>query len=152
MKKIYLAGFDVFYDDAIERGIKMKNICSQYGFVGLYPLDNKADTAKDIFNADVDQIDQCDIVVANLNDFRGTDMDSGTAFELGYGYAKHKKLFGYMSNTDSLVKELGIVDKNGFNVENFGLPINLMIGVPVTIVKGNLEDCIKHVSNSKMKY
>lgn len=147
MKKIYIAGFDVFYDNALERGKLMKNICNKYEFEGLYPFDNEAYTIADIFNGDISQIDNCDIIVANLNDFRGTDIDSGTAFELGYGYAKGKKLFGYMYNINSLIKKIGKKDKDGFNVEDFNLPVNLMIGVPVTIVKGNFEDCVKYISN-----
>ena len=41
MKKIYLAGFDVFRKDAVERGIILKNLCEKYGYEGLYPLDNE---------------------------------------------------------------------------------------------------------------
>ena len=40
MKKIYLAGFDVFAPDARQRGAKMKMMCAEKGFAGLYPFDN----------------------------------------------------------------------------------------------------------------
>lgn len=36
-KGIYIAGFDVFKDDAIQIGEKYKNICKNYGFKGYYP-------------------------------------------------------------------------------------------------------------------
>ena len=45
MKKIYLAGFDVFAPDAVQRGAQMKLQCAQNGLIGLYPLDNEADGA-----------------------------------------------------------------------------------------------------------
>lgn len=39
------------------------------------------------YASDVSAIDDCDVVVA-LSDFDGADADSGTAWELGYAYAK----------------------------------------------------------------
>jgi len=44
-----------------------------------------------IFENDKGAIDACDIVVANLN---GITTDDGTAWELGYAYAKGKYLIG----------------------------------------------------------
>ena len=41
MKKIYLAGPDVFRVNAIEHGNTIKAICRTYGFDPLYPLDNE---------------------------------------------------------------------------------------------------------------
>ncbi len=37
-------------------------------------------------------IDRCDWIVANLD---GVDVDSGTAAEIGYGFARGKRIFGY---------------------------------------------------------
>lgn len=37
-------------------------------------------------------IDECDAIVAVLD---GTDVDSGTAAEIGYGFAKGKPILGY---------------------------------------------------------
>ena len=37
-------------------------------------------------------IDECDVIFAVLD---GTDVDSGTAAEIGYGFAKHKPILGY---------------------------------------------------------
>ena len=44
-----------------------------------------------IFAEDVAAIDRCDIVIANLN---GITSDDGTAWELGYAFAKGKHLVG----------------------------------------------------------
>ena len=79
MKKIYLAGFDVFAPDAVQRGAKMKMMCAEKGFVGLYPFDNEADAAQEIFAGNCGLIDGADIVIANLNPFRGAEPDSGTS-------------------------------------------------------------------------
>jgi nucleoside 2-deoxyribosyltransferase len=46
---------------------------------------------RQIFENDRSAIDGCDVVVANLN---GVITDDGTAWELGYAYAKGKYLIG----------------------------------------------------------
>lgn len=141
--KIYIAGFDVFSDNSLEIGNNNKKICEKYNLIGLYPMDNVCTDVKDIFNGNIKLIDEADIVVANLNNFRGLTMDDGTAFEIGYAYAKDKKVYGYMDDTRSMIDKIGIKDKEGFNVENFNRPINLMISESTHIVEGNFEDCIK---------
>lgn len=152
MKKIYIAGFDVFYEDAFERGRRLKDICEKYGFKGFYPLDNECDNAAEIFKGNLKLIDESDIICANLNDFRGEDADSGTAFEIGYGYAKGKKLYGYKDNGLSLREVIGVKDKKGFLVEDFGLSVNLMIGECCEIIEGDFEDCIKKVKKDFEEY
>ena len=52
-------------------------------------------TRKAIFELDVTQVNSARIVVAFLD---GQDVDSGTCIELGYAYAKGKKLFGLLTD------------------------------------------------------
>lgn len=146
MKKVYLAGFDVFYPDAIQRGAVMKRICAENGFIGLYPLDHEADNATDIFHGNLSLIDQCDLLIANLNPFRGKEPDSGTCFEVGYAYARGKKVFGYLSDGRTMREKFGEQDDDGFTVEDFGLTVNLMLGCSVTIVAGEFADCLRAVA------
>lgn len=40
MKKIYLAGPDVFEKDALAQGEVLKKLCNDFGFEGVFPLDN----------------------------------------------------------------------------------------------------------------
>ncbi len=137
MKKIYLAGFDVFAPDAVQRGAKMKLMCAEKGFVGLYPLDNEADNAADIFTGNCALIDEADLVLANLAPFRGAEPDSGTCFEVGYAFAKGKTVYGYVSDARTLREKLGEKDENGFAVEDFGLPLNLMLCGAAQIIAGD---------------
>lgn len=137
MKKIYLAGFDVFAPDAVQRGAKMKMMCAEKGFIGLYPFDNEADTAQAIFAGNCGLIDSTDIVIANLNAFRGAEPDSGTCFEVGYAFAKGKTVYGYLSDARTMCEKLGAQDENGFSVEDFGLPVNLMLAKGARIVEGD---------------
>ena len=149
MKKLYLAGFDVFAPDAVERGAAMQALCAQYGFEGLYPLDNEADGAAAIYAADLSQLRQADAVVANLNPFRGLEPDSGTCFELGYAAALGKELYAYRADGRTQREVQGEADADGFTVEDFGMPVNLMLGCSVHLVVGNLEDCLRKISKNK---
>ncbi len=159
MKQIYIAGFDVFKKDSIQIGEYYVQLCEKYGYLGLYPLDNKVDftqakqkIAQDIFVANKKMIDQCDIVIANLNAFRGKEVDTGTAWECGYAFGLGKKVYGYMDNTndyittfDKTYKEDGFTyDSDDMSIEDFGYPINLMISCSVDkIVQGSFEDVLK---------
>lgn len=163
--KIYIAGPDVFEKDAKQIGINLKNICTKYGFEGLYPLDNeiefttKKETAKVIYEANINLIKQADIIIANLNDFRGKEADSGTVWECGYASALGKTVYAYMNNTNTYInrfqenekhldKEVDVyVDNMDKIIEDFDLPINLMLGCSIKqIIQGNFEDVIKYIS------
>ncbi len=126
----------------------MKQLCTQYGFVGLYPLDNEADNAEQIFRGNLALVEAADMVMANLNPFRGSEPDSGTAFEIGYACAKGKKIYAYVQDARTMQERLGTQDENGFLVENFGMTVNLMLGCAAQIVKGNLEDCLQQAQHA----
>jgi nucleoside 2-deoxyribosyltransferase len=146
-KKIYIAGPDVFAPDAVIVGARNKAICENYGFIGLYPLDNEASTSREIFQGNRALIEESDYVVANLDFFRGQCMDDGTAWEIGYADALGKVIFGYMADTRSLLSKIGEKDKFGNYVEDFGHPINLMIFESCTgIFQGDFESCIKAIA------
>ena len=163
MKKIYIAGFDVFEPNSIEIGKKYVQLCKKYGFEGLYPLDNVVDfnqekrkIAQDIYKANVNLINQCDIVIANINSFRGKEADSGTIWECGFATALGKKVYGYMKNElnyiDTFSKdEIKIIDNTKVDLDNrviedFDYSINLMIACSVeNIIFGEFEDCLKEI-------
>ena len=149
MKKIYLAGFDVFAPDAVQRGARMKMMCAERGFIGLYPFDNEADTASDIFAGNCALIDQADIVIANLNPFRGDEPDSGTCFEVGYAFAKGKTVYAYLSDGRTMREKLGEADRDGFAVENFGKPLNLMLAGAATVVEGGFSQALARCADEQ---
>jgi nucleoside 2-deoxyribosyltransferase len=136
--RIYLAGFDVFRTDAVEHGRYLKSLCEAHGLEGLYPFDNDvphADTpqltAKLICDANIAMIRRCDAVLANLNLFRGYEPDSGTAFEVGMAVALGKPVWVYFESNGALLEivphDSQGLDEWGFQVEDFGLPRNLML-------------------------
>ncbi len=163
-KKIYLAGFDVFYPDALEVLGKKKELCEAYGFSGLAPLDNEVDFSqpkekirKDIYAANIALINESDILCVNLNAFRHGEPDSGTVFEIGYGVGLGKEVYVYLDSNESMLEktrknDAGCVckegvwyDGNGLVIEDFDGMFNLMITESTTIVKGTLKDVLEKI-------
>jgi nucleoside 2-deoxyribosyltransferase len=142
---IYLAGFDVFRPDAIAHGERLKALCAQAGHRGLYPLDNALPAgltgpaaARWIYESNCALIRQAHAVLANLNNFRGAEPDSGTAFEVGYATALGKLVVGYLDDARPLRAQLGAKhDTQGLEVEDFGLARNLMLACGATLVQGD---------------
>ena len=162
MKKIYIAGPDVFEKNSIQIGKKLVQLCAEYGYEGLYPLDNVVDfsqekqkIAQDIFQANVAMIQEADIVIANLNQFRGKEADSGTVWECGFAYGLGKKVYGYMDKKQDYIESFakdekfatsdGFVDKNGLFIEDFAYPINLMLACSMKIVEGDFATLLQEL-------
>ncbi|KAF1054595.1 MAG: hypothetical protein GAK43_00786 [Stenotrophomonas maltophilia] len=162
MLKIYLAGPDVFRPDAADHGARLKALCQEYGFQGLFPLDHELPAhltdpqhqAIWIYRANLKLIDEADCVLANLASFRGSEPDSGTCFEIGYAAAQGKPLYGYMPDASSYAERmqrkypewLGPApdrDRDGNSLEAFGLPLNLMLAVPTQIVAGGPREALE---------
>lgn len=136
--QVYLAGFDVFRKDAIEHGQYLKGLCSKEALVGMYPFDNEVDQAlapaqmaAQISSMNMDMIKRADAVLANLNCFRGLEPDSGTVFEVGMAIAMGKPVWVYFDGPETLrdlvPHDADGFDAEGFMVENFSLPMNLML-------------------------
>jgi len=146
--KIYLAGPDVFRVDAKEHLEKLKVLCAKYGYSAISPFDNESTSSEDIFYANTKLIDKCDILIANIEPFRGPNVDDGTAFEIGYAYAKDKRIYGYTPTKETtlynLTKSYG-AGKQFPIVEQFDLPRNLMIVHAIEYTGGTIETSFEEV-------
>lgn len=97
---------------------------------------------------------RADAVVANLEAFRGAEVDSGTAFEVGFAIARGIPVVGYLLSNETVADRVerylgplsslnGVLrDSEGNVVENFGHPVNLMLAESCSIVTGTLEDAL----------
>ena len=155
MKKIYLAGPDVFEKEALTIGKSLKALCSEFGFEGLFPLDNILEAedpktlAKEIRQANIELIQLADIVMANLNPFRGLEPDSGTVYEVGFAEALGKPVFGYAKDLRTM-KERIVESQNldhtdlycqeGMLIEDFELSHNLML--THTLIATDAKTCL----------
>jgi nucleoside 2-deoxyribosyltransferase len=161
-KRVYLAGPDVFLPEAVEVGQALKALCASAGLEGLYPLDNDAPTFNDphriaqwIAQANIALIHQADYVVANLNNFRGLEPDSGTCFEVGMAIALGKPVFIYLSDhrpmVDKVPHDMNNLDDQGNHVENFDLPINLMLACTAQGIYKDAKSAIQAAGAFAMK-
>lgn len=153
--KLYIAGPDVFRPDAAQWAEDARALCRQAGHEALIPLDGVETTAAGIYHANIDQIRAADAVLANLNPFRGCEPDSGTCVEVGFALALGKPVLGYIASMETTMERVWRlqgtgsvkggsrpVDRDGLHIENFGLPLNLMLAVPVRIVAGGLAEAL----------
>ncbi|MBR2672705.1 MAG: nucleoside 2-deoxyribosyltransferase [Oscillospiraceae bacterium] len=151
--------------DAKEKYAEKKAILEKYGFVGIAPTDDAPgvenietddpyEKAYNIFDRYQQHVRNCDIILSDLNDYRGGyEPASDVAFEAGMAFELGKKMYGYMDNIGPMVdripnggEENGFRDFNGMNVENFNAPINLMFGASVKLLDGSFEDIVRKMA------
>ena len=152
--KFYLAGPEVYFPDAIGIGREKKRICAAAGAEGLFPLDfelsleerAKQDIAHRIFASNEEMMRRSDCAIANLTPFRGPNVDDGTAYEIGAMVAQRKPVFGYANVTGDVRERIAeffgrpvetdwetgrLRDPEHCFVEDFGLPVNLMLACAI---------------------
>lgn len=158
-KRVYIAGPDVFFPDIAARAAAQKALCADLGLEALHPVDQPSLTARHIYENNVALIRSADAVVANLDPFRGAEVDSGTAFEVGFAVALGKPVIGYTTMRQRQMERVAAIvgplrqdaggatlrDRDGCLVENFDLPVNLMLGVPVPIVVSSFTDALREL-------
>ncbi len=167
--KVYLAGPDVFVSDPKAHGEALKAKCAAVGLEGVFPLDagldlsglSKKDSAHKIYQANLAQIAACDAVLANMTPFRGVHMDTGTAFEMGYGAALGKRVVGYTADAslylDRVKTNLHIIedvggqawDADGLLVEDFDLPDNLMMACAVEATFSSVDEALDYLQEAE---
>lgn len=161
--KVYLSGPDFNHPQAEQILNDKKMICERYGLEGVAINDAKIDTSPiarrkldlpiyrlkqlnpgiTIYYAVVELIASCDVLIANMDPFRGPSMDVGAAFEMGYMTAAGKPIVGYSSNRQSYSDRVAslyelmdqpVVERNGraytsdgWTVESFALPDSHMV-------------------------
>ena len=150
---IYLAGPERYNQDAEAEYAERKRLCREYGFDAVTPLDpargEPEDAGENLYQRAAGQfyrlqrhVRDCDMILANLNDFRGFEPSTDVSFECGMGFQLGKKLFGYMNDTRIMKERVPNYgsqreyrDECGRNAENFDYPINLMFSSSMPIFK-----------------
>lgn len=163
MPVVYLAGPERYDADAAEKYAAMKELCAKNGFYAIVPTDEvpgiPAAATDDIytnayltFMRQQQHVRDCDIILANLNDFHGWEPDSDTSFECGMAFQLGKKMFSYMESTEKMINRVpnfGIEaeyrDHCGCNAENFDYPINLMFSGSMPVFEGDFESALNQM-------
>jgi nucleoside 2-deoxyribosyltransferase len=115
-------------------------LLAAHGLQALIPIDGGAVTAGGIYRANLAMIASADAVLANFNAFRGDEPDSGTCFEAGYAVAQGKMVVGYLADGRPLKDKVSNAD--GAFVEDFALPLNLMLALSCRLVVGDLAAAV----------
>ncbi len=90
--KIYLSG-PLFSQGEIAWGKRVKAFL-QETFVNaeiIWPHEIASDVAEQIFQANLEAMNDCDLMVAILD---GSQVDDGTAWEVGYFFSQGKRIVG----------------------------------------------------------
>ncbi len=90
--KIYLSG-PLFSRAEIEWGRRVKAFLEERleGIEILWPHEIPAGSAEQIFRANLQAMNQCDLMVAMLD---GPQVDDGTAWEIGYFFSSGRTVLG----------------------------------------------------------
>lgn len=106
MIKAYIAG-PLLTEENQKKLEQIDKICKELGIntflphrdVGVYQT---GQDSKPFFKADKEPLDSCDIIIAVL-DWKG--IGSGTAWEIGYAYAKNIPIIGLVEDKSSLTRQ-----------------------------------------------
>jgi nucleoside 2-deoxyribosyltransferase len=150
IKRVYLAGPEVFLVNAREIGARKRAICERHGIVGVFPADEE-----DVFDPALPRSERglaisramervmqgCDAMIVNLTPFRGPSADVGSAYEMGFMRALGRSIFAYSNDDRPFLDRVtgycgGVVlvrptgeheDPDGMAIEPFDLHDNLML-------------------------
>lgn len=162
--RAYLAGPARYDADGRQRYAKMKELCARHHIEAITPLDEAPGVATveaadpyvrayNTFDRWQQHVRNCDLIIADLNDFHGWEPNSDTAFECGMAFQLGKKLYGYMNDTTIMKERIpnyGAAQKYkdiyDWDVENFNYPINLMFASSMKIGEGDFAAILPEVA------
>jgi len=106
MKAIYLAA-PLFSEAEREYNKKLRDAVRKLGFSVFLPQEDSNNLGvhgrqRQIYEKNLKAIDASDIIIAVLD---GSDIDSGTAWEVGYACARNKKVIGLRTDFRTLGAE-----------------------------------------------
>lgn len=148
-KTVYLAGPDVFLPDARAVLEEKKKQLELMGYNVFTPIDDETGqswAAWAFCGWNERRIKASDIIVADVQPFRGTEPDSGTVFEIGYAVALSKRVITYNNPKLTYATRCHDYDQcfgSKFNPEQFSLKQNLMISCSVSEEVGSWEECLE---------
>ena len=155
--RVYLAGPSVFRPNAKAHLASLASLCERHGLTALLPTDDcagatDAPLARRIYESNTQMLRSADGVLADLQEWRGHEPDSGTAFEVGIAAALELPIVGYGAPVDCYadrVSKTRMCERDALGmlrecdgqmaVEDFGMPLNLMLGCSAVLVTSEEE-------------
>jgi nucleoside 2-deoxyribosyltransferase len=104
---VYLAGPDVFFPEVAEHAAGLKAALAARGMIGLFPFDSALEPAQfpdrktfglAIGRGNEGLMRRADIIMANIQPWRGVEADDGTSYEIGFMAALGKLIVLYTND------------------------------------------------------
>jgi nucleoside 2-deoxyribosyltransferase len=156
---IYTAGPEVFNMRRSDQA-DLESWGSRHGFRILHPRRHSHLPVGEIYHGCVNDANTCDVIILDLNDFRGKCADDGTCVELGLARRSGAILLGYKEKQEDPIARHGParteggmpVDENGYFIETTG-DRNVMIAASLDGMfygprEQVLEDIALYVKNN----
>ena len=158
---------DIFRENSEEYLQEMIKLCERYGFdaytsqtfyKGYFGKSQSKQHERYVVENTFSLIDEIDIVIANIQPFRGACIDDNTAIQIGYALFKNKLIYGYRKSLIFLHKTIvaldGNVDSTFPIVEEFdGQIAASMLEISIEKSGGKmlktLEECLIDIANDK---
>ena len=153
--RIYLAGPEVFFENPQAEADMKKRFLAELDHEGCFPLDNEiaieassapSEVGLRIGRANVDLMNACDAIIANLSPWHGPSADVGTVAEIIYMGTLGKPVAAYSTGHPDFLARVEdqyrathpgvdfvraddgrLFAPDGYSVEEFGLFDNLML-------------------------
>ncbi len=167
---VYVSSSERDYTGIEKKYEEMRRVLDRYGYDAIFPTDPAPgvedvetddiyEKAYNIFDRYTQHVRNCDIILLDLNDYRGGfEPNSDVSFEAGYSFELAKKQFGFMDDIGPMVDRIPNIrtetdtrDFNGMNVEDFEAPLNLMFGASVKLLDGDFEDIVRKMDEELKK-
>lgn len=170
--RIYISGPDVFSPHWAQFCLRVTKASEALGVIPVFPIEPQdnlfeqstahlsqkeaRNLSRKIFLQNLDKLHGSDAVVANLNPFRGAEPDSGTVAEISQAWLTGVPVFGYTQErgdlraicakkvgTTYLLDEQVTVCKDGYLIEDFGWPVNLMVAEQCECIVSTVEEALR---------
>ena len=150
--RIYYTGPEKFHKDGLAQLKAMKAEAERWGFTFVNDLTYLENGYKDYEHIDRTFLDDVDIVIGNVNGFRGSEPDATVCFDLGVGFAKGKKLYTFLTDRRDLIHRAPqyfrfagerVLDENGHGPGEAYTLGNLMYMIPSKLVEGGFSKALE---------
>ncbi len=151
---VYIAGPEVFQEhaSAVRFCDLAEELCAKLGMKALLPYDEDLTQAEEVNSHNLTLMRRADGMVSNGDPFRGVDLDTGAAFEIGFMRALGKPVVNYFLDNTSMEKKVlkhfgvagAFAEQRGdpmpdkMLIPGWGLRTNLMIAHNSTQLRGGL--------------
>ena len=150
--RIYYTGPEKYHKDGLAQLKAMKAEAERWGFTFVNDLTYLENGYKDYEHIDRTFLDDVDIVIGNVNGFRGSEPDATVGCDLGVGFAKGKKLYTFLPDRRDLIHRAPqyfrfagerVLDENGHGPGEAYTLGNLMYMIPSKLVEGGFSKALE---------